>query len=45
VREEFNITKNEIVIGMLARFTPGKGQEEFLQAANELSINYNNLRF
>jgi glycosyltransferase involved in cell wall biosynthesis len=45
VREEFNITKNEIVIGMLARFTPGKGHEEFLLAAKEININYNNLKF
>ncbi|NWG28392.1 MAG: glycosyltransferase family 4 protein, partial [Ignavibacteriaceae bacterium] len=45
VREEFKITKNEIVIGMLARFTPGKGHEEFLLAAKELNINYNNLKF
>jgi glycosyltransferase involved in cell wall biosynthesis len=45
VREEFNITSEEIVIGMLARFTPGKGHEEFLCAARELSKEYSNLKF
>jgi len=45
VREEFNIKPEEIVIGMLARFTPGKGHEEFLWAANELNKEYDNLRY
>jgi len=45
VRKEFNIASEEIVIGMLARFTPGKGHEEFLFAANELNKEYSNLRF
>jgi len=45
VRSEFNINKDEIVIGMLARFTPGKGHEEFLLAAKELNKEYSNLRF
>ena len=45
VRKEFNITSEEIVIGMLARFTPGKGHEEFLWAASELNKEYKNLRF
>ncbi|MBK9097054.1 MAG: glycosyltransferase family 4 protein [bacterium] len=45
VRNEFNINKDEIVIGMLARFTPGKGHEEFLFAAKELNKEYSNLRF
>jgi len=45
VRKEFNITSDEIVIGMLARFTPGKGHEEFLWAASELNSEYKNLRF
>ncbi len=45
VREEFNITSEEIVIGMLARFTPGKGHEEFLWAAKELNKEYKNLRY
>ena len=45
VREEFNIKSDEIVIGMLARFSPGKGHEEFLWAAKELSKEYRNLKF
>lgn len=45
VRKEFNFRNDEIVIGMLARFTPGKGHEEFLLAAKELNNEYSNLRF
>jgi glycosyltransferase involved in cell wall biosynthesis len=45
VRREFNIKPNEVVLGMLARFTPGKGHEEFLQAAKELNNDYNNLKY
>jgi glycosyltransferase involved in cell wall biosynthesis len=45
VRKEFNISDDEIVIGMIARFSPGKGHEEFLQSAKILSSKYNNLKF
>jgi glycosyltransferase involved in cell wall biosynthesis len=45
VRNEFGISAEEIVIGMLARFTPGKGHEEFLWAAKELNKEYKNLRY
>lgn len=45
VRSELNIAKDEIVIGMLARFSPGKGHEEFLSAAKKLNEKSNNLRF
>lgn len=45
VRQEFIIASDEIVIGMLARFTPGKGHEEFLWAAKELNKEYKNLRY
>lgn len=45
VREEFKISPDKIVVGMLARFTPGKGHEEFLWAAKELNKEYNNLRY
>jgi len=45
VRDEFKILHDEIVIGMLARFTPGKGHEEFLWAAKELNKEYKNLRY
>ena len=45
VRSEFKIKDDEIVIGMTARFTPGKGHEEFLEAAKILTGKFNNLRF
>ncbi|MBN1637537.1 MAG: glycosyltransferase family 4 protein [Ignavibacteriales bacterium] len=45
IRTEFNIKGDEIAIGMLARFTPGKGHEEFLYAAKKLIEIYGNLKF
>lgn len=45
VRKEFNLTKEEIVIGMIARFSPGKGHEEFLTSAATLLSKFNNLKF
>ncbi len=45
VRNEFNITENELLIGMMARFSSGKGHEEFLQAAHHLLAKHNNIRF
>ena len=45
VREEFNLRDNELVIGMMSRFSPGKGHEEFLSAAKELNKKHNNLKF
>ena len=45
VRGEFGIEANDIVIGMLARFSPGKGHEEFLAAAQTLNMKYNNLKY
>ena len=45
IRSEYNISQDEIVIGMLARFTPGKGHEELLWAAKELNKEFNNLRY
>lgn len=45
VRNEFNIGDNKIVIGMLARFSKGKGHEDFLSAAKILVDKYNNLVF
>jgi len=45
VRKEFNIDDEEIIIGMIARFSPGKGHEEFLQSAKLLSSKHKNLKF
>lgn len=45
LRKELNITENEILIGMTGRFSPGKGHEEFLFAAKELSKKYPQIKF
>lgn len=45
VRKEFGITEKEILIGMMARFSPGKGHEEFLYAAKALNEKYSNLKY
>ena len=45
VRNEFNIKRDELLIGMMARFSPGKGHEEFINAASKLNQEYSNLRF
>jgi glycosyltransferase involved in cell wall biosynthesis len=44
-RKEFSISDNKILVGMLGRFSPGKGHEEFLSAAKELNNRYDNLIF
>jgi len=45
IRAEFEIHQDEIVVGMLARFSPGKGHKEFLSAAKELNKKYSRLKF
>jgi glycosyltransferase involved in cell wall biosynthesis len=45
VRKEMEFKDNELVIGMMSRFSPGKGHEEFLIAAGELNKKHNNLKF
>jgi len=45
VRKEFQFTDDDIVIGMLARFSPGKGHEEVLFAAEKLNKKFSNLKF
>lgn len=45
VRKEFGIKDDKIVIGMLARFSKGKGHEEFLLAAKILSAKFDSLVF
>ncbi len=45
VRNEFNIKPEELLIGMMARFSPGKGHEEFISSAAELDKQYKNLHF
>ncbi len=45
LRSEYSIKKDELVIGMLARLSPGKGHEEFLSAAIKLNQTHENLKF
>ncbi len=45
VRKEFRIKDDELLIGMIARFSPGKGHEEFILAANDILHKYDNVRF
>jgi len=45
LRNELNIDENQILIGTTGRFSPGKGHEEFIFAANELSKKYSQLKF
>lgn len=44
-RNEIGVKENEILIGMLARFSQGKGHEEFIKAASNLMKKYSNLKF
>jgi len=44
-RRKWGIKKSEILIGMMGRFSPGKGHEEFLSAANKLNKKHDNLKF
>jgi len=45
VRSEYGFNRDEIVIGMMGRFSPGKGHEEFLNAAKILNQKNQNLKF
>lgn len=45
VREDFGVKNGEILIGMMARFSPGKGHEEFLAAAKNLNEKHPGLKF
>jgi glycosyltransferase involved in cell wall biosynthesis len=45
IRNEFSVDKSDLLIGMMARFSPGKGHEDFLGAAKMLKDTYNNLKF
>jgi len=44
-RRKWGIKKQELVIGMMGRFSPGKGHEEFLEAAIELNKKHDHLKF
>jgi glycosyltransferase involved in cell wall biosynthesis len=45
IRGEFDIKDNELLMGMVARYSSGKGHELFLEAAKQLSDKYDNLKF
>jgi glycosyltransferase involved in cell wall biosynthesis len=45
LRKELNIAENDVLIGMTARFSPGKGHEEFITAAAILNKTHTNLKF
>jgi glycosyltransferase involved in cell wall biosynthesis len=44
VRKEFGFSQEEIVVGFVGRFSPGKGHEEFLRAAALLRTRHPELR-
>ena len=45
VRKEFGLSDDMLVVGFVGRFSPGKGHEEFLEAASILNKKYGNIRF
>lgn len=45
IRDEFGISGHEILFGMLARFSPGKGHEEFISSAKKLTDEFPNVKF
>lgn len=45
VRQEFDFDEDDIVIGLVGRFSPGKGHEEFLYAASKLRPRNSHLKF
>lgn len=45
VRNEFGIKDDELLFGMMARFSPGKGHEEFISAANKIAEQFTNVKF
>jgi glycosyltransferase involved in cell wall biosynthesis len=45
IRKEFEIKDDELVIGMLARISRGKGHEEFLYAAKKINDEYQDVKF
>jgi glycosyltransferase involved in cell wall biosynthesis len=45
VRAAFGFSEDTIIIGFVGRFSPGKGHEEFLLAAAELSQQHHHARF
>jgi glycosyltransferase involved in cell wall biosynthesis len=45
VRNELNVAEDDLLIGMVGRFSVGKGHEEFISAAFNISESHSNLIF
>jgi len=45
LRKEFNIEDSDLLIGMVGRFSIGKGHEEFIAAAKKLNETHSELKF
>ncbi len=45
LRKIYNLNQNVRLIGLISQFQPGKGHEDFLQAAKIISNEYNNVSF
>ncbi len=45
IRKQFDLKDDDLVVGMMARFSPGKGHEEFLKAAEILNKKFPQLKF
>jgi glycosyltransferase involved in cell wall biosynthesis len=45
VRREFGFPDDMTIVGFVGRFSPGKGHEEFLEAAKSLARKYTNTHF
>ncbi|MFN0159341.1 MAG: glycosyltransferase family 4 protein [Bacteroidota bacterium] len=45
VRDEFSISDQTVLIGIVGRFSPGKGHEELLEAASILRKRHSNVHF
>ncbi len=45
LREIYRVKENELLVGMAARFTPGKGYEELLKAAEILEKKHPNVKY
>ncbi len=44
-RKKYNISENDICIGMIARFAPVKGHNDFIKAADIIAKKYKNTKF
>jgi len=45
IRQELGFSRDHLIIGFVGRFSPGKGHEEFLEAAGQLAGSHPHVRF